>query len=150
MPLYSPVLEDPSNQPVAYLLVRLTVGGVFLLEGIQKFLFSETLGVGRFVKIGIPAPELMAPFVRVVEVACGILILVGLFTQLAAIPLIVDMIIAISTTKIPLLLDKGFWPMVHEARVDWCMLLGSVFLLLVGGGLWSLDAVLKRRQSSSG
>jgi putative oxidoreductase len=148
MPFHSPVVDDPSNQSVAYILVRLIVGGVFLVEGIQKFLFSEALGVGRFVKIGIPLPEIMAPFVGVVEVACGILILIGLFTQLATVPLIIDMIVAISTTKIPMLFEKGFWAMAHEARVDWSMLLGSVFLLLVGGGLWSVDAYWKQRQHS--
>jgi len=137
---------NPEKKPVAYLLVRMLVGCVFLSEGIQKFVFSDSLGVGRFVKIGIPAPEVMAPFVGVVEIVCGVLLLVGLFTQLAAIPLIIDMLVAISTTKIPILLEKGFWAMAHEARVDWCMLLGSVFLLIVGGGRWSLDAFRARRR----
>lgn len=127
------------------LLVRLIVGCVFLSEGVQKFLFSESLGVGRFIKIGIPAPEVMAPFVGVVEIVCGLLVLAGLFTQLASIPLIIDMLIAISTTKIPILLEKGFWAMVHEARTDWSMLLGSIVLLLVGGGRWSLDHIFSRR-----
>lgn len=141
-----PVLNDLEKKPIAYLLVRMIVGCVFLTEGIQKFVFSDSLGVGRFVKIGILAPEVMAPFVGVVEIVCGALILVGLFTQLAAIPLIIDMLVAISTTKIPILIEKGFWAMAHEARVDWCMLLGSVFLLIVGGGLWSLDALSTRAQ----
>jgi len=59
---------------------------VFLTEGIQKFLFSESLGVGRFIKIGIPAPEIIAPFVGVVEIVCGVHVLIGLITRLAAIP----------------------------------------------------------------
>jgi uncharacterized membrane protein YphA (DoxX/SURF4 family) len=84
----------------------------------------------------------MAPFVGLVEVICGALILLGLLTRLAAITLIIDMIVAVSTTKIPILLDKGFWSMAHEARTDYSMLLGSVFLLLVGAGAWSLDARL--------
>jgi len=125
--------------------VRLIVGCVFLSEGIQKFLFSDSLGLGRFIRIGIPAPEVMAPFVGVVEIVSGVLVLVGLFTQLASIPLIIDMLVAISTTKIPILLEKGFWAMAHEARTDWSMLLGSVFLLLVGAGRWSLDALLAKR-----
>ena len=128
-----------SESPAAILLVRLIVGCVFLSEGIQKFLFPDALGIGRFIKIGIPAPEIMAPFVGIVEIVCGVLVLVGLFTQLASIPLIIDMLVAIATTKIPLLLEKGFWAMAHEARTDWCMLLGSIFLLIVGGGWWSLD-----------
>jgi uncharacterized membrane protein YphA (DoxX/SURF4 family) len=88
----------------------------------------------------------MAPFVGVVEIVCGTLLLVGLFSQIAAIPLIIDMLVAISTTKIPILLDKGFWAMAHEARVDSSMLLGSIFLLLVGSGRWSLDAIIANKQ----
>jgi putative oxidoreductase len=124
------------------ILIRLIVGGVFLSEGIQKFLFPSDLGVGRFSKIGIPSPEVLAPFVGVCEIVCGALILIGLLTRLAAVPMIIDMLVAISTTKIPILLKSGFWAMAHEARVDYAMLLGSVFLLVVGAGLWSVDARL--------
>src|ERR1041385_4860691 len=102
----------------AVILIRLAVGAVFLSEGIQKFLYPADLGVGRFVKIGIPAPQVMAPFVGVIEIVCGAMILVGLLTRLAAIPLIIDMLVAISTTKIPILLKSGFWAMAHEARTD--------------------------------
>jgi putative oxidoreductase len=126
-------------------LVRLIVGCVFLSEGAQKFMFPESLGVGRFAQIGIPAPELMAPFVGIVEIVCGLLVLVGLFTQLASIPLIIDMLVAICSTKIPVLLEKGFWAMAHEARTDWSMLLGSICLLIVGAGRWSLDTLLAHR-----
>jgi putative oxidoreductase len=146
MAFHTPLLNEFEKKPVAPLLIRLIVGCVFLSEGIQKFLFSDSLGVGRFIKIGIPTPEIMAPFVGVVEIVCGVLLLAGLFTQIAAIPLIIDMLVAIATTKIPILLDKGFWAMAHEARVDWCMLLGSVVLLVVGGGRWSLDAFIADKQ----
>lgn len=143
-------MDNSESKPIAQVIVRLIVGCVFLSEGIQKFLFSESLGVGRFIKIGIPAPEVMAPFVGVVEIVCGLCVLLGLFTQLASIPLIIDMLVAIYSTKIPILLDKGFWAMAHEARTDWSMLLGSTFLLLVGAGRWSLDAlVAKRNQRGS-
>jgi uncharacterized membrane protein YphA (DoxX/SURF4 family) len=121
-------------------LVRLLVGGVFVSEGIQKFLSPDALGAGRFVKIGIPAPALMAPFVGVVEIVCGLMLIVGVLTRLAAIPLIIDMLFAIATTKVPMLAKSGFWVMAHEARTDYSMLLGSVFLLLVGAGRLSLDA----------
>jgi putative oxidoreductase len=136
------------NKPAAFLLIRLIVGGVFLAEGIQKFLFVDALGMGRFLKIGIPAPEFTAPFVGIVEIVCGLLVLAGLFTRLAAIPLIIDMLVAIATTKIPILLEKGFWAMAHEARVDWSMILGSCFLLLVGAGTWSLDELRARRRDA--
>ena len=146
MRLRSTQIVDPKKTALAYLLVRLIVGVIFLSEGIQKFLFSDSLGVGRCIKIGIPAPEGMAPFVGVVEIVCGALVVVGLFTRLVAIPLIIDMLVAISTTKIPILLDKGFWAMAHEARVDWSMLLGSVVLLMLGAGGWSLDAFRDNRK----
>jgi uncharacterized membrane protein YphA (DoxX/SURF4 family) len=116
MPIFPPVFNDLEKKPAAFVLIRLIVGSIFLSEGLQKFLFSESLGVGRFIKIGIPAPEIMAPFVGVVEIVCGTLLLVGLFSQIAAIPLIIDMLVAISTTKIPILLDKGFWAMAHEVH----------------------------------
>lgn len=132
--------------PTAYLLVRMIVGGVFLAEGIQKFLFAEALGVGRFTKIGIPAPEIMAPFVGVVEIVCGTLLLAGLLTRLATIPLAIDILVAIATTKIPILVDRGFWAMVHEARTDYSMLLGLIVLYLIGAGRWSLDSLLERRK----
>jgi uncharacterized membrane protein YphA (DoxX/SURF4 family) len=134
-----------SSAPRAVVLVRLMVGTVFLSEGIQKFLFPAALGTGRFAKIGIPWPTFSAPFVGVFEIACGLLVLVGLATRLAAIPLIIDMLVAMSTTKLPMLLKSGFWATAHEARVDWSMLLGAIFLLMVGGGAWSLDAWLGRR-----
>ena len=127
------------------ILIRLMVGAVFLSEGIQKFLYSADLGVGRFVKIGMPFPQVTAPFVGVIEIVCGTLILLGLLTRLAAIPLIIDMLVAISSTKIPILLKSGFWAMAHESRTDFSMLLGSIFLLITGAGLWSIDARLFTR-----
>lgn len=146
-----------TTAPQATILIRLLVGSVFLSEGIQKFLFSSETGVGRFAKIGIPSPEIMAPFVGVVEIACGALVLVGFLTRLAVIPLIIDMCVAILSTKIPILLGHGFWGfslrkmpyggfwgMAHEARTDWAMLLGSIFLLIVGAGKWSVDYSLHR------
>src|ERR1700722_7022096 len=108
-----------ADAPAAALLVRLLVGVVFLSEGIQKFLYPEALGVGRFSKIGIPAPGVLAPFVGVVEIGCGTLLIAGLLTRAAAIPLMVDMVVAIATTKLPILLRSGFWAMAHEARTDY-------------------------------
>jgi uncharacterized membrane protein YphA (DoxX/SURF4 family) len=136
-----------TDAPAAVILVRLIVGGVFLSEGVQKFLFPDALGVGRFAKIGIPAPEITAPFVGACEVACGVLFLLGLLTRFAAVTMTVNMLVAISTTKVPILQHDGFWKMAHEARTDWAMLLGSVFLLAVGAGAWSLDARLTRNTS---
>ncbi|HEX5105437.1 MAG TPA: DoxX family protein [Pirellulaceae bacterium] len=131
-----------TDTPAAAILVRVLVGAVFLSEGIQKFLLPAAVGAGRFAKIGIPSPEFTAPFVGCFEIACGVLLILGLFTRLGAIPLIVIMLVAISTTKIPILMNEGFWKAAHESRTDWSMLLGSIFLLIVGAGPWSLDAWL--------
>jgi putative oxidoreductase len=145
-----------TTAPRATISVRVLVGAVFLSEGIQKFLFANAQGAGRFAKIGIPAPDVMGPFVGAVEIICGALLIIGFLTRLAAIPLIIDISVAILSTKVPILLGTplwgfalpklaryGFWSMAHEARTDFCMLLGSVFLLIVGAGRkWSLDARL--------
>ncbi|HET7452973.1 MAG TPA: DoxX family protein [Thermoanaerobaculia bacterium] len=130
--------------PAATVLVRLLVGGVFLSEGIQKFLFPDALGPGRFSKIGIPFPSLSAPFVGFVEIVCGGLVIVGLVTRLAVVPLLLDIIVAIATTKVPMLAQKGLWAALHEARTDVCMLLGGAFLLLVGPGPISIDGGLRK------
>jgi putative oxidoreductase len=128
-----------THVPAAVILVRLLVGGVFLSEGIQKFVYPDQLGVGRFTKIGIPHPEIMAPVVGSFEIACGSLVIVGLLTRLAAFSLVVIISVAIWTTKIPMLAKSGFWSMAHEARTDYCMFLGAVFLVVVGAGVLSLD-----------
>jgi uncharacterized membrane protein YphA (DoxX/SURF4 family) len=125
-----------------FLLLRLLVGWVFLSEGVQKFLFPAALGAGRFQKIGIPAPSFTGPFVGVVEIVCGALVIAGLFTAFAAIPLLIDIAVAIATTKFPMLLKQGFWAAMHEARTDFCMLLGLLAILLLGAGSLSLDKLL--------
>ena len=124
------------------LLIRLMVGAVFLSEGIQKFLFAQELGSGRFEKIGIPYPDFFGPFVGAVEISCGILLLLGFLSRLAAIPLIVIMIVALATTKTSLYQKEGFWAMLHGSRTDWAMLLGSLYLLINGAGRWSVDRFL--------
>ena len=137
----------------ATVLIRFVVGLVFASEGIQKFLYAEAQGTGRFAKLGIPAPEVMGPFVGVVEIVCGSLLLVGLATRLAALPLVINMLVALASTKVPILLGHGywifahtfapkvgFWAFLHESRTDLSMLCGSIFLVLVGADGWSLDA----------
>jgi uncharacterized membrane protein YphA (DoxX/SURF4 family) len=99
-------------------------------------------GVGRFTSIGLPAPEFLATWVAVWEIGAGTLILVGLLTRPAAVAMIVNMMVAIAVTKLPMLSADGFWTMAHESRTDYSMLLGSAFLLLLGAGRWSLDAIL--------
>lgn len=126
------------------MLIRLLVGGVFLSEGVQKFLVPGELGTGRFAEIGFPSPGFLAYFVGAFEVVCGALLLLGLFTRLAAIPMLANMAVAFASTKVPILLESGFWEMAHEARNDYAQFLGSLFLLIVGAGPWSLDAAIVR------
>ncbi len=135
-----------TDNNLATILIRLLVGAVFLSEGIQKFLFPETRGAGRFAKIGLPEPELLGSFVGGFEVICGALILLGLLTRLASLPLIIIMLVAMATTKTDILATKGFWEMLHASRTDWAMLLGSLFLLIKGGGRFSVDWWLCRRK----
>lgn len=134
-----------TGAPASVILIRLSVGAVFLSEGVQKFINPADVGAGRFAKIGLPNPDFLAPFVGTFEIVCGILVLLGLLTRIAAVPLLIIILTAISTTKIPMLFDKGFWAMAHEARTDYSMLLGLIFLLIVGAGLWSIDARLTKR-----
>ena len=148
--------------PRAVILIRLLVGLVFFEEGIQKFLFPAVMGTGRFARIGIPAPEVMGPFVGGVEIACGALLVLGLLTRLATVPLLVDITVAILSTKVPILVGHGygpftlpqrtrygFWSMASEARTDVAMLVGLLFLLIVGADPWSLDALRSTNSSAS-
>ncbi|OFY66943.1 MAG: DoxX family protein [Bacteroidetes bacterium RBG_13_42_15] len=127
---------------------RLIVGLVFLSEGIQKFIFPELVGTGRFEKIGFANPEFLASFVAWFEIVSSVLILIGLSVRIAAIPLLIIMITAITTTKIPILLEKGFWAMAHEARTDFAMTMLIVFLLIYGSSKLSIDSVLQQRLKS--
>jgi len=133
-------------------LIRLMVGAVFLSEGLQKFLYPAMRGPGRFEGMGWPMPEVLANLVGTTEVACGALILIGLYTRLAAAGTAAIMTVAIITTKIPIwmgagfgpfevreLSQYGFWSMAHAMRTDWAMLLGSLALAVAGAGPWSID-----------
>lgn len=113
------------------ILPRLIVGLIFLSEGIQKFLFPELLGAGRFEKIGFANPEFLASFVACFEIVCGSLLLIGLSVRIDAIPLLIIIITAIVTTKITILHDKGFWSAAHEARTDFVMTLLLIHLMIL-------------------
>lgn len=140
------------------ILIRLSVGLVFFPEGIQKLIYPDILGAGRFIGIGIPFPEFMGLFVGWVELICGLLILLGLFTRFASILLIIIMVVAFLATKFPIwagsdwwifhvreLSRYGFWSFMHESRTDWAMLMGACYLLIAGAGRWSLDNLLMKR-----
>ena len=140
------------SAPRATILIRIMVGAVFLAEGIQKFLYPADVGAGRFARIGIPEADLLATLVGGVEIACGTLVLLGLFTRAAVLPLLGVMAVALVSTKLPILLGQdlgpfqvrqlpyyGFWGFAHESRTDFSMVMGSLFLFLVGPGPLSLD-----------
>lgn len=121
------------------ILVRLIAGLIFLSEGIQKFLFPELVGTARFEKIGFADPSFWAYFTGTFEIICSTLVLIGLFTRLAAIPLLIIMVTAFITTKWPILVDRGFWAMAHEYRTDYAMTILLIYLMIYGAGKWSAD-----------
>jgi putative oxidoreductase len=153
-------LIDP-KAPGPAAIIRLMVGAVFLLEGVQKFIYPGDRGAGRLAGMGFPAPEVLGPFVGVVEITCGAMVLLGLLTRLAVIPLIINMSVAMVFTKIPILLGRGFWgfslreldrygfwEFAHETRTDWSMLLGSIFLLVVGSDRFTMDRAIHRARGA--
>ncbi len=131
-----------THASAAVLVIRFLAGGVFFIEGVKKFLLAAQWGAGRFAKIGIPQPDIMGPFVGVIEIVCGLLLMTGLLTRLGAILLLIDISVAIATTKLPILLKSGFLAMEDAARTDYSMFMSLLFLLIVGGGPWSLDKAL--------
>jgi len=153
--LFAWLLNPPDYAPKATILVRLMAGSVFLWEGILKFAYTNQ-GVGRFTKIGIPAPHATAVFVGVLEILGGILLITGFLTRLIAIPFVIEMLVAIASTKIALYLGTsplplppalpkvGIWAVLHEVRSEYAQMMSVLFLGIVGPGPWSLDAVLAR------
>jgi len=153
--LFAWLLNPPDSAPKATILVRLMAGGVFLWEGILKFVYTNQ-GVGRFTKIGIPAPHATAAFVGGLEILGGMLLIAGFLTRLIAIPFVIEMLVAMATTKIalylgtsplplpPALPNVGIWAVLHEIRSDYAQIMSVLFLGIVGPGPWSLDAVLAR------
>jgi putative oxidoreductase len=132
------------NQIPGYLLIRIILGYVFIVAGLQKFIFPDDMGPGRFADMGFPAPEFIAYFVGFFETLGGLLILIGLASRLAAIPLAMVMVVAIVTTKIPQL-SEGFWSFAHAARLDISMLLTSIFVIYNGSGRHSLDEKIRNK-----
>jgi putative oxidoreductase len=149
--------QPPTDGPRSILLLRLMAGGVFLWEGILKFVYTNQ-GVGRFTKLGLPYPHFTATFVGGLEIVGGLLFLTGFLTRLISVPFVLEMIVAILSTKISLFLGTsplpappappkvGFWAVLHEIRSDYAQILTSAFLLINGPGRWSLDALLQRNR----
>ena len=133
------------------ILIRIIVGLIFLTEGILKFVYPGELGAGRFAHIGLPFPHVLAPFVGAVEIAGGTALILSLYAGDAALLLLIVILTAIATTKVPILLGHrlgvfappkldhyGVLSFVHEARTDLAMLFGLVAILLDTGMKFSL------------
>lgn len=141
----------PVHAPAATVLIRMLAGLVFFSEGILKFVYVNQ-GVGRFTKLGFPMPAELAHVVAVWEIAGGLLLLAGWMTRPVAIAFILEMIVAVLSTKIGLYygtspLPKpaaapflGPWAVLHETRSDYAQIMSCLFLLLAGPGRLSVDA----------
>src|SRR2546427_6082709 len=145
----------PDSAPRSTVLIRCMVGGVFLWEGILKFVYTNQ-GVGRFTKIGIPVPALMAHLIAVLEIVGGVLLISGFLTRLIAVPFVVEMVVAMLSTKVALYFGTsplplppappqiGAWAVLHEIRSEYAQIMSALFLLVAGPGPWSVDAILAR------
>jgi putative oxidoreductase len=151
------LFNPPTEGPESTIALRLMAGGVFLWEGILKFVYANQ-GVGRFTKLGMPFPHFTADSVACLEIVGGILLLTGLMTRAIAIPFIAEMVVAMLSTKISLYFGTsplplppapprvGAWAVLHEIRSEYAQLLTCLFLMINGPGKWSLDAILKKRR----
>ncbi len=154
------IFNPPTDGPAATLLLRLMAGGVFFWEGVLKFVYANQ-GVGRFTKLGFPAPYFTSTADGWFEIIGGILLLSGFLTRFIAAPFIIEMVVAMASTKIPLYLGTsplplppvppqvGFWAVLHEIRSEYAQLMTCAFLLLDGPGRWSIDALLASRRKTS-
>ena len=128
------------------ILIRVMVGLVFLLEGILKFVQPGELGAGRFAAIGLPFSHQLAPLVGGLEIGGGLAILLNFYAGDAALVLLVVIVTALVSTKLPILLGRPLGPFAlkylnghgwlsffHEARTDLCMLLGLVAIAIDSG-----------------
>ena len=158
--LWQWLINPPLDAPSATILLRLMAGSVFLWEGVLKFVYANQ-GVGRFTKLGFPFPQATANFDGMLEIVGGILLITGFLTRLISIPFIIEMIVAMLSTKIPLYLGTsplplppappqiGFWAVLHEIRSEYAQLMTTAFLLIAGPGRWSLDALLARKRQGN-
>lgn len=158
--LFSWLLNPPTDGPRSILILRLMAGGVFFWEGVLKFVYTNQ-GIGRFTKLGIPFPHFTANFIGGLEIVGGLLFLSGFLTRFISIPFVIEMIVAILSTKISLFLGTsplplppappkiGMWAVLHEIRSEYAQILTSLFLLINGPGKWSVDALLASRKTAT-
>ena len=156
------IFGKAENGSAPIILLRLMAGGVFLWEGVLKFVYPN-LGIGRFAKLGIPLPDIMAPFVAILEIVGGICLISGYLTRIFSILFVIEMTVAILSTKIPMLMgtyplalapsppQSGIGLVLHEIRSDYAQIMTAIFLLIMGPGRLSLDAMIAKsvRQRSN-
>lgn len=133
----SVLLRTTSRKSI--ILIRIMVGVIFASEGIQKLLFPQLMGVGRFQEMGLPLPEYTGSFAGVIEILCGLLILLGFLTRLATIPLLIITLSAFGAINAEIYIQEGFWSLLHHIRIDWALIFANLFLLIEGSGKWSVD-----------
>lgn len=146
-------------------LIRCVSGIIAAIGGVQTFLFPQMRSDSRFAEIGFPAPRTIATCAGIVWIEVGVLIVLGVVIRNAVLALVIAFIVTITSTKIPVLFTYGYWLFTPEGssynalwgflsawRTDFAMLLGSVYVLIVGAGAWSLDASLQNQlmHSSAG
>src|SRR3954453_7589248 len=146
-------IHPPVTGPSTILFIRMMAGGGFVMEGILKFVYVNQ-GVGRFTKLGFPFPETTAHFIATGEIIGGLLLIFGLFTKITAFYFIIQMIVAVLSTKIRLYLGTsplpsppappkmGIWAVLHEIRSDYAQILTCLFLVIAGAGRRSLDFMI--------
>src|ERR1700685_4136573 len=146
-------LHPPAAGQSTILIIRLMAVTVFFWEGILKFVYVNQ-GVGRFTKLGFPFPEVTAHIIATGEIIGGLLLLFGLFTRYVSFYFILQMIVAVLSTKITLYLGTsplpmpavapkvGIWAVEHETRSDYAQIMACLFLLIEGAGWVSLDFII--------
>lgn len=149
-------VNPPVAGPSSILIIRLMAGSVFFWEGILKFVYSNQ-GVGRFTKLGFPYPDITAHWIATGEIIGGLLLILGIFTRFVSFYFIIQMIVAVLSTKIDLYFGTsplpmppappkmGVWAVLHEIRSDFAQILACLFLLLEGAGRRSLDFKLSTK-----
>jgi putative oxidoreductase len=133
---------SPRQLSLGIAIVRIIVGIIFAAHGYQKFfVYGMDGAIGAFTQMGVPAPNITAPLVAVVELGGGIALILGLLTRLAAFALAIDMFVAVVLVRL-----KGGFFMPNGAEFEILLCLASVALVISGAGALSVDEAIARRR----